>query len=392
LSPRPGPRRHRRPRLPRGLHPLAWWAWALGLAVAASRTTNPVLLALIVAVLVLVINARRSDAPWARGFRSYLLLALVVVFIRVAFRCIFGGDIEVTGQHLLVRLPQLPLPSWAAGVQVGGPITLEGTLDALYGGLGLATLLCCIGAANTLANPKRALAVLPGALYELGVAAVVALSVAPQLIESLARVRRARRLRGDEGRRWATLRAVIVPVLEDALERSLRLAAAMDSRGYGRSAGMSRRSRRLTGALLVTGLCGCCIGLYGLLDGSDAPTLGIPALAAGAVLCAGGLAAGSRRVQRTRYRPDPWALPEWVVAASGAVPAVVLIASGASGLNPSTSPLVWPSLPLLPAAALIVAALPAVAAPPPSQPARPLPTSERPGPARPAPRTEKVPA
>ena len=31
-------------RLPRTLHPGAWWLWALGLATAASRTTNPLLL------------------------------------------------------------------------------------------------------------------------------------------------------------------------------------------------------------------------------------------------------------------------------------------------------------------------------------------------------------
>ena len=31
-------------RLPRALHPGAWWLWALGLATAASRTTNPLLL------------------------------------------------------------------------------------------------------------------------------------------------------------------------------------------------------------------------------------------------------------------------------------------------------------------------------------------------------------
>ena len=30
---------------PRWLHPGAWWLWALGLATAASRTTNPLLLA-----------------------------------------------------------------------------------------------------------------------------------------------------------------------------------------------------------------------------------------------------------------------------------------------------------------------------------------------------------
>ena len=37
-------------RLPRALHPLAWWLWALGLTVAASRTTNPLLLGAVLGV------------------------------------------------------------------------------------------------------------------------------------------------------------------------------------------------------------------------------------------------------------------------------------------------------------------------------------------------------
>ena len=48
----------------RWLHPGAWWAWALGLAAAASRTTNPLLLVLLVLAAGVVVNARRPDAPW----------------------------------------------------------------------------------------------------------------------------------------------------------------------------------------------------------------------------------------------------------------------------------------------------------------------------------------
>ena len=127
-------------------------------------------------------------------------------------------------------------------MQLGGPVSLEAAARAAVDGLRLGTLLCCIGAANALANPKRALRVLPGALYELGVAVVVALSVAPQLVESVQRVRRARRLRAGRGERAARRCArSLMPVLEDALDRSLRLAAAMDSRGYGRTGTATRR-------------------------------------------------------------------------------------------------------------------------------------------------------
>ncbi|MCB0953642.1 MAG: hypothetical protein KDB13_13175, partial [Microthrixaceae bacterium] len=65
--------------IPRMLHPGAWWIWALGMATAASRTTNLVLLALILAVVALVVAARRGSAPWARGFKYYLYLALIII-------------------------------------------------------------------------------------------------------------------------------------------------------------------------------------------------------------------------------------------------------------------------------------------------------------------------
>ena len=355
-------------RIPRTLHPIAWWIWAIGLATAVTMTTNPLLLLLVIAVLGVVVVLRRSDAPWARAFKYYLYLALVVIGIRVVFRSVFGGDIDSAHGHVLFTLPQVPLPSWAAGVQLGGPVTLEGTASALYDGLQLGCLLCCLGAANALANPKRALRVLPGALYELGVAVVISLTVAPQLIESIQRVRRARKLRGATGGGLHALRNVAIPVMEDALERSLRLAAAMDSRGYGRTGTASHRARRVTGAVMVAGMCGLCIGTYGLLDSSVPGPLGLPTLIGGSVLCLVGLAIGSRRVGASRYRPDPWRAPEWIVAASGVVPAVVLAAGigvQSGSLHPSTDPLVWPSLPLVPTLAVLVALVPGVAAPPP---------------------------
>lgn len=353
-------------RVPRNLHPVSWWIWAVGLATAVSRTTNPILLLLVFGVLALVVANRRSEAPWARAFKYYLYLALSVVAIRVFFRSVFGGDIDATAMHVLFTLPRVPLPSWAAGVQLGGPVTLEGTLSALYDGLQLGCLLCCLGAANVLANPKRALRVLPGALYELGVAVVVALTMAPQLVESAQRVRRARKLRGATRGGLHAVRSIAIPVMEDALERSLRLAAAMDSRGYGRTGAASHRSRQVTGALMIGGMAGLCIGAYGLLGGPTSGTFALPALLGGAALCATGLVLGGRRVARTQYRPDPWKLPEWIVAASGLVPATVLWTSaGGSGLTPPVDPLSWPSLPALPAAALLVAALPAIVAPPP---------------------------
>lgn len=360
-------------RLPRALHPGAWWLWALSLAIAASRTTNPIVLLLIVAVVGFVVSNRRSEAPWARGFRAYLVLGLVVVAIRVVFRMLLDGQY---GQHILFTLPEIPLPAAAAGIRIGGPVSAEGVLAALYDGLRLATLLLCIGAANVLADPKRLLKAMPAALHELGVAITVALSVAPQLVESGQRVRRARRLRGETTRRLHVVKEVAIPVMTDALDRSLLLAAAMDSRGYARSAHVAPGVRRTTGALLVGGLLGVCVGTYGLLDASAPRTLGYPMLAVGVGVAVVGLRLSGRRVVRTRYRQDPWRAAEWVVALSGLVAAVVVLVVATvdpAALYPSFVVVRWPDLPVLPALAVLVGVVPAWVAPPAVRPPRPSP-------------------
>lgn len=372
-----GPARLRSPggsrRMPRTLHPVAWWIWALGLAVAVSRTTNPLLLLLALAVLGFVVANRRTDAPWARAFKYYLFMALFVIALRVVFRSVFSSGITPT-DHILFTLPHIPTPGWYAGVRLGGPVSLEATLSAAVDGLRLGTMICCVGAANALANPKRALRVLPGALYELGMAVVVSLTIAPQLVESVQRVARARRLRAGSHRGLRALRGIAIPVLEDALERSLRLAAAMDSRGYGRVGVVSPGSRRITATLMIGGLLGLCAGCYGLLDGTAPALLGWPAVLAGCALCGLGLLTGGRRVHRSQYRPDPWLAPEWIVAGCGVTTAVLLYVStgyNAAAVNPSFYPLQFPPLPVLPTLAILLAAIPGVAAPPPPRRPRP---------------------
>jgi energy-coupling factor transport system permease protein len=370
--------RQRTRRLPRGLHPGAWWLWALSLAVAASRTTNPLLLAILLAVTSVVVVARRSDAPWARAYRLYLVLGAVIIVLRVLLHVAVGFKY---GDHVLLRLPEVPLPDWAAGIQVGGTVYLEGLLGAIFEGLRLATLIACIGAANALANPKRLLRALPGALHEIGVAFVVSLTVAPQLADSVHRVRRARRLRGDTVRGIRAVGRIAMPVLQDALDRSILLAAAMDSRGYGRSVHPSPRTRRMSGALVLTGLMATCIGTFGLLDAQSATVLGVPALLAGLVLAAAGTWLGGQQVRRSIYRPDPWRAPEWATAACGLAAVAAMLFVGHTDPNALTAPLqplAVPALPLVATAGILVAGLAAIVSPVPQNTARQVPMSKSP--------------
>ena len=84
------------------------------------------------------------------------------------------------------------------GITLLGPVTQESLLAGLYDGLRLATIVICVGAANSLANPKRLLRSVPPALYEIGTALVVAVTVLPQFADSARRVRAAQSLRAGE--------------------------------------------------------------------------------------------------------------------------------------------------------------------------------------------------
>jgi energy-coupling factor transport system permease protein len=331
------------------------------MAVAASRTRNPVLLVLILVVTGFVVSARRTDAPWAHSYAAFLRLGLVVIGLRVVLQALLSTRSQ--GNTLLFTLPQIPLPEWANGVKLGGEVTAEALITALYDGAQLAVMLCCIGAANALASPRRLLKSLPGALYEMGVAVVVALTFAPQLVTDARRIRAARRLRG---RTRGSFRTSAMPVLEGALDRSVELAAAMDSRGYGRTAQVPRRQRRITGVCVLLGLLGILLGVYALLTDSLAFPLAALALAIGLLLAVGAMTVGRQRVTRTRYRPDPWALPEWLVVAAGAVAAGAMVFAAVRGVDGLVlpGPLVVPPVPVLPVIGVLIGLAPAVAAPP----------------------------
>jgi energy-coupling factor transport system permease protein len=349
---------------PRALHPLAWWIWALALATAALRTTDPLLLALLVGVAWLVVAARRPNAPWARSFGTFLRFGLAIIVIRIALQVLFGQRLP---GNVVFRLPEVGLPSWAASVSLGGAVTRESLVSAFNEGLQLATLIACVGAANSLASPYRLLRAIPSVLYELGVVITVALSFAPQTVVAAAGIRDARRLRGRPHRGVRGLRGLAVPVLEGALERSLDLAASMDSRGYGRRGDGPAGRRRAGQAATLFGALAIVVGVFGVLDSGAPFAFGFPMLGLGAVLLVASLRAAKSGSTRSRYRPDAWGTPEWLTVAAGASALAALVAAGhlgVTGLHPDYSPLVAPTLPLLPAVGILVAVLPAFVSPP----------------------------
>ena len=349
---------------PRLLHPGAWWIWAVAVAACALRTTNPVLLCLIIAVAGWVVVSRRADVPWSRSFASFLRLGLIVIAVRLVFQILFG--VRVPGTTLF-SIPEVTLPGWAAGVSIGGPVTIESLMAALYQGLRLAAVLACFGAATSLCSPYRMLRALPSVLYEAGVAVTVAFTFAPQAIVASRQVREARRLRGRADRGVRAWSASALPVLEGALDRAVALAASMDSRGYGRRGETAVTIRRRSVGLVLVGLVALAVGSYGLLDPGSPALFRIPALVLGIAALIGALLSGGATNSRTRYRPDPWVAPEWSVSIAGIVALLSFVVVGRMGdaLTSSTNPLEVPAVPVIAVLGLVIAMLPAWLAPTP---------------------------
>ena len=335
----------------RVLHPLAWWAWAAGACLAVMRTDNPVAVALLTTAVIVVVSRCRSRAPWARVFQVYVAVAIAVVVVRLVFYVLFGLR---TGGPVVLPLPRIPLPDWAGGISLLGPVQVPGLLASFFAALGLAAIILSFGAANALANPKHVLRHLPGALHDLSTAVVIAVTVTPQLAGSVQSVRRARRLRGARARGVAAALQYVQPVLHDAMGRAIALAASMDSRGYAHTRAAASRGLNV---LLILALLLAGLGTYGLLDGTAPTWLGGPVLVVAAVVGGGAAALASRRVRRTRYRPTPWRGRESVVALSGLLAALLVTLTH---VPTPPSPMQWPGLPLGVLAAAGLLALPAV--------------------------------
>lgn len=222
-------------------HPLTWWVGAAASAIAVLLTENTIFNLLIVggvSFLVYRMNKKLVErTPWSGGLWFAIKIALIIVAIRTFIGVAIGVPVPGT---TLFELPILYLPDWMAGIRVGGAITQERLFFAVSEGIHIATLICIFAAATSLTSPHRLLRQMPIFIYEFGVALVITTSVLPQLVASASRIKTAQRMRGITRRGWS---GVALALLEESLARSLDLAAAMDSRGYGFSRKRSRYKR-----------------------------------------------------------------------------------------------------------------------------------------------------
>ena len=280
--------------------PLSWWLLAITMAIVAGVSQSAFTQIAVCLAALLSIFIFREEAPWSRSVKFYLFLAGFVVVARVLFRIVFNiQDPEDT--------TALDLPGFSVNLGFGPPIELFGAvgIQALTGGatdgLRLAAIILSIGMASSLANPRTLLKSTPSALYEIASSISVAINLAPQMISSLQRVQKARSLRG-RSKGLGSMAGTVIPVLEDAIDSSLSLAASMDSRGFGRRGNLSKAlifGARLSSLLAIGFLS---IGSFALLVGQT-QTLGWVLIALGITASFATIRINSKSQIRTRFEP-----------------------------------------------------------------------------------------
>lgn len=289
----------------------AWWLLGISFAVSAGTTHSIASLLVIICAVLLIAVLAREAAPWSQSLRFYMVTALAVVTIRVVFRIVFNFD---TSSNVALNLQSIDIALGDLGsVELFGRVSWDALTAALRDGLKMAAIVLSIGMANTLANPKRLLKNTPGALYEVASALVIAINMAPQLIASTQRVKQARLLRGRSGRQ-RLLSSLIIPVLEDTLERSLALAASMDARGFGRQGSLSKTQKNAARFATLVSIAALGVGSYLLLATVDLAAA-LVAFAIGLLALMLSIKLTSLKHVKTSYRKDPWRFQDWALVA-----------------------------------------------------------------------------
>lgn len=243
-------------------HPASWWVVGLAVVGTGLLSADPLTLVVLstfsIGLIFLGARQRINESKFTNSLKFYVLLASAVLLTRVLFRIIFGNG--QTGESIVLDLPRLQLHlGFGSPVDFLGPVSAVSLEQGLVEGLRLAAIILGIGLASTLANPRRLLKSTPAALYEIATSVAIAINLAPQLIKSLQRVRRARQLR-VRSRGIGALTGIVIPVLEDTIHSSLALAASMESRGFGQAANTG--SKTITRLISVAAISLMTIGSY----------------------------------------------------------------------------------------------------------------------------------
>jgi energy-coupling factor transport system permease protein len=285
-------------------HATTWWLWAVCAAISISIQNALSVVVLLIALSIWISRSLITDAKHWKSFLVMMRIAAFILISRILLQIILGVPV---GSHILLRLPEINLPSWISGLRIGGIVTAESLSASLNDSLRLAGLIVVIATAVSLTTTSRVIQQLPVAFHELGMVIIIAFTFLPHLFADVQRIKQASRWRGQDSSKLRTISHNLVSISESALERSVRLAAALTVRGYGTAtANQNWRKPIYAGLIFFT------IEILRLLV-SQPSIADFLILSLSTVLIAVGIRMAGKVATRTKYRTEVWHARDFAV-------------------------------------------------------------------------------
>jgi energy-coupling factor transport system permease protein len=282
-----------------------WLVWALAGMIPVTIGRNPWVLAEVL-MIVMVVRTVWIGQAQHHGMRWFLRIAAVMVLVSVVFNLLTVH----AGDRLITELPD----RWPL---VGGPITWNALVFGMVSGIALFTLVLIGITISALVAWIDLFHALPQRLAPIAVTGSVAWAFLPQTAVAWNQIREAQVMRGHRFRGIRDFVPMVVPLLAGGLERSLTMAEALESRGFGVAAqgspSIPGHWRKVAFVGTVTaGLVGIAVAAYCLAVGQ----IGYAAIAAvigGVDLFSTIRLSPTSAMHRTRYRTSRWTSADVVV-------------------------------------------------------------------------------
>ena len=300
----------------------AWLAWGIAASMPFLLGRNPFpMLVGMCAVLAVRVSCRPASGHgvgWPIVIRAAAIFAVIAVLFNVLT--------VRTGEQVIVAIPE----DWPL---IAGPVTWNAVVYGLLAAVGVLGLVMVWATVGSHLHWSSLARLLPDPFVGFAVAGSAAINLVPQTAAALTDIREASAARGYAPSGIRSVAAVLTPMINVGLDRSMRLAEVLEARGFG-----GRRSTERPAALgfelgwsLLLG--GGFIGGYGLIAAIGWATVGgIAAAALGTAIIA-----RSRRpdaIRRTRFRQESLGREDWIVIAAAVAVAITCVV--ARSIEPRT--------------------------------------------------------
>ncbi len=299
--------------------PLTWFVWAFAGMVIALGTRNPLYLALLLLVVMVVREPLRTPTQRGISIVQFALFAIPVSALFNALSVHFGDTV------LFVIPGNVPVFS--------GAVTLEALVYGATNGLMLTTVLAVFSTLNLAVAPREWMRFAPRSYQSIGMTMSIALSLVPQISKRMRDVREAQAIRGHHVRGLRDWLPLWMPLLTGGLEQSMQLSEAIVARGFGAAQAEGNSLSRQV--LLVVGLAVLMGGWLAQMLWPSINLLGVMTMLCGAGVVVVSLFRSTRASPRTTYHDQRLTVRDLLIILACVLALVIVFAPALLG-QPNT--------------------------------------------------------